>query len=41
MHRINLHVEKIVYYRVTIPFTMKPLLAKAPYPYYDWFTSLD
>ena len=26
---------------VTIPFTRKLLLTEAPYPYYDWFRSLD
>ena len=29
--------QKRVYHRATTPFTTKPLLAEAPYPYYDWF----
>ena len=29
--------KKRVYYRVTIPFTTKPLLAEIPYLYCDWF----
>ena len=32
--------EKRVYYRVTFPFTSKPILAEAQYTYYDWFRSL-
>ena len=32
-------LEKRVYYRVTIPFTTKPILAEAPYSYYDCFWS--
>ena len=28
---------KRVYYRVTTPFTKKPLLAEAPYTYHDWY----
>ena len=30
-----------IYYRVTIQLTRKPLLAKALYPYCDWFRSLN
>ena len=29
--------QKIVYDRVTVPFTSKQLLAEAPYPYYHRF----
>ena len=31
--------QKGVYYRVTTLFTIKPLLAEAPYIYHDWFTA--
>ena len=33
--------EKRVYYRVTGSFTSNQLLAKAPYPSYNWFRSID
>ena len=38
---INIDIaKKSVYYRVTVPFITKPLLAEIQYPYYDWFRSL-
>ena len=33
--------QKRVYYRVTNTFIWKSLLAEAPNPYHDWFTSLN
>ena len=33
--------QKIIFNRVTIPFTINPLLTEASYPYYYWLRSLN
>ena len=37
----TIYIQKRGYYRLTVPFTRKPLLNEITYPYYDWFRSLD
>ena len=34
--RLGKDIQKSVYYRVTVPFTSKPLMAEIPYPYYNY-----
>ena len=38
---VSIIYNKRVYYKVAILFTNKSILAEAPYPYYDWFRSLN
>ena len=41
MYSFSICKEKIVYYRVTVPFTRKQMLAEILFLYYDLFGSLN